>query len=512
MQTIQQPSSQHLPSQNATPSFDYQQTVEDFLNHCHLSQYLDIFLIEGFDSITSLLEITEEDMIFMNVKRGHRRLLQREIATAKGVPRDQPLITNIMSAKYPADVHQAPIKSPLISTDNNNNPISYATTTTTTNINPNPLMGYESIPTGLTSPCSMNSGIGSRSSNAGSGGSSSNSSTFGTMNTLQSRFPSGSGNTNGSFSTVDSNNSSGTDINSTKNSNKINQTINDNRSFSGSSNDDDDSVDTNESAPTTTKRKYRRHAKPDRNAPIKPPSAYIMFSNDARAELKNQNLSFAELAKIVGDQWKNLSHVEKQSYERMAMRAKDEYLAALEQYRQTQQYSRYQEYLNDFKAKQDAANRMIGRARKRAKQASPGSGSIADSSSNGNSNGSGSSGSGSADAYGDKDSVIRRQRKPSTEGIDSSMENNQQDYDAEKSIDHTNQLRPIHHHRQGSNAPPPQPPQSSDSGYTSQTYYQPRPNDSNSPQYNRHRSNQIMRGMLPVEFVHISPSSEQTQQ
>lgn len=54
MQTIQQPSSQHLPSQNATPSFDYQQTVEDFLNHCHLSQYLDIFLSEGFDSITSV--------------------------------------------------------------------------------------------------------------------------------------------------------------------------------------------------------------------------------------------------------------------------------------------------------------------------------------------------------------------------------------------------------------------------------------------------------------------------
>lgn len=137
------------------------------------------------------------------------------------------------------------------------------------------------------------------------------------------------------------------------------------------------------------------------------------------------------------------------------------------------------------------------------------SGSIADSSSNGNSNGSGSSGSGSADAYGDKDCVIRRQRKPSTEGIDSSTENSQQDYDMEKSIDHTNQLRPIHHHRQGG---PPPPPQSSDSGYTSQTYYQPRSNDSSSPQYNRHRSNQIMRGMLPVEFVHISPSSEQTQQ
>jgi hypothetical protein len=35
-------------------------------------------------------------MIVMNIKRGHRRLIQREIATAKGIPRDQPLVTNIM--------------------------------------------------------------------------------------------------------------------------------------------------------------------------------------------------------------------------------------------------------------------------------------------------------------------------------------------------------------------------------------------------------------------------------
>lgn len=227
------------------------------------------------------------------------------------------------------------------------------------NENSPPNNGYDTLPTGLTSPRSMNSGI-------GGSGSSGNSSSSGPITTLRSRFQQQHPANKTSFTSNDSANSSTETTHSSNNQ----ATTSDNRSNSISSNDDNDSIDTNESAPL--KRKYRRHAKPDRHAPIKPPSAYIMFSNDARAELKNQNLSFAELAKIVGDQWKNLSHNEKQAYERMAMRAKDEYLASLEQYRQTPQYNRYQEYLNDFKSKQDAANRLIGRARKRAKQASPG--------------------------------------------------------------------------------------------------------------------------------------------
>lgn len=253
----------------------------------------------------------------------------------------------------------------------------------------NNLPVYDNIVTGLTSPRSMNSGIGGNSSASSSNNSSS------VPNNRRSRMhqqqpvtahphssmDSGIGSLmNGSASSFTSKPSISSNSNSNDNgSSSINNASSSTngrndaieaRSNSISSNDDADSIDTNESVPT--KRKYRRHAKPDRNAPIKPPSAYIMFSNDSRAELKNQNLSFAELAKIVGDQWKNLSHIEKQSYERRAMRAKDEYLAALEQYRQTPQYHRYQEYLNEFKSKQDAANRIIGRARKRAKQASPG--------------------------------------------------------------------------------------------------------------------------------------------
>ncbi|KAI8646538.1 hypothetical protein BD408DRAFT_409833, partial [Parasitella parasitica] len=41
-----------------------------------------------------LLDITESDLISLNIKRGHRRLLQRAIATARGVPLSTPILIN----------------------------------------------------------------------------------------------------------------------------------------------------------------------------------------------------------------------------------------------------------------------------------------------------------------------------------------------------------------------------------------------------------------------------------
>lgn len=309
-------------------------------------------------------------------------MIQREIANMKGVPRDQPLVTNMMGPnKYllqgcdaytvinnrffveyaqdlielKADESTATRRSSSI---NNHNISGYQMTTT--GVPP-----YESMATGLTSLHSMNSG---------------NNYISGSLRTrpYQPDLTRGHDVNSGTSSATDSSSSqpvaniyiiSNNPIITNSNNNQSNS--NDStRSNSISSNDDDDSIDTSESA-LTAKRKYKRHAKPDRHAPIKPSSAYIMFSNDSRAELKDRNLSFSELAKIVGDQWKNLNNIDKQNYELMAMRAKDEYLAALERYRQTPQYHCHQEYLNEFKAKQDTANRLIGRARKRAKQTSP---------------------------------------------------------------------------------------------------------------------------------------------
>ncbi|CAF9916651.1 MAG: hypothetical protein GOMPHAMPRED_001068 [Gomphillus americanus] len=99
------------------------------------------------------------------------------------------------------------------------------------------------------------------------------------------------------------------------------------------------------------KRKYRRHPKTDTSAPERAPSAYVIFSNKIRAELKPQKLNFTDIAKIVGERWQVLEPEEKEQYESQAAAAKDRYNAALVKYKRTSQYRKYQQYLADFKAR-----------------------------------------------------------------------------------------------------------------------------------------------------------------
>lgn len=86
------------------------------------------------------------------------------------------------------------------------------------------------------------------------------------------------------------------------------------------------------------KRKYRRHPKRDKNAPKRPPSAYIMFSNDMRAKINNKSKTFSEMAKTIGEEWKKLDPNKKQAYELEAMKAKNAYQVAMQQYRKTSEY------------------------------------------------------------------------------------------------------------------------------------------------------------------------------
>ncbi|KAI8373004.1 high mobility group box domain-containing protein [Radiomyces spectabilis] len=116
------------------------------------------------------------------------------------------------------------------------------------------------------------------------------------------------------------------------------------------------------------KRKYRRHAKPDKHAPLKPPSAYVMFSNQIRSELKDHNMSFTDLAKIVGGRWKTLDRDEKEIYEANAVRARQEYAAALKEYQKTEEYRNYQAYLAEFRAKHEAAGNPLFQTRHKKKK------------------------------------------------------------------------------------------------------------------------------------------------
>jgi hypothetical protein len=104
--------------------------------------------------------------------------------------------------------------------------------------------------------------------------------------------------------------------------------------------------------PQGSKRKYRRHPKADENCPERPPSAYVIFSNKMREELKGRNLSFTEIAKLVGENWQNLSPTEKEPYEQQAFAAKEKFNSELAEYKKTAKYLEYAQYLLEFKARQ----------------------------------------------------------------------------------------------------------------------------------------------------------------
>jgi len=190
-----------------------------------ISQYLNAFLEQGFDTWETILDITESDFDALDVKLGHRRKLQRKIANARGLASDAALAS---PRNTPSDDRHGE----------------------------EPRVGYSKPE-----------------SKEGSG-------------------------------------------------------------------------------PHGAKRKYRRHPKPDENAPERPPSAYVIFSNKMREELKGRNLSFTEIAKLVGENWQNLSPKEKEPHEQQAFTAKERYNIELAAYKATESYIEYSQYLTEFKARQ----------------------------------------------------------------------------------------------------------------------------------------------------------------
>ena len=71
-----------------------------------------------------------------------------------------------------------------------------------------------------------------------------------------------------------------------------------------------------------------------------------------REDLKGKSLSFTEITKIVGKKWQYLTPSEKEPYEQQSFVAKETSTIELAEYRMTESYKTYSEYLLDFNAKQ----------------------------------------------------------------------------------------------------------------------------------------------------------------
>lgn len=81
---------------------------------------------------------------------------------------------------------------------------------------------------------------------------------------------------------------------------------------------------------------------------------------EMREDLKGQNLTFTEIAKLVGENWQNLNRVEKEPFERQAHEAKERYNRELADYKKTGDYKKYCDYLHDFRKRQ--ATQLQGNA------------------------------------------------------------------------------------------------------------------------------------------------------
>ena len=64
------------------------------------------------------------------------------------------------------------------------------------------------------------------------------------------------------------------------------------------------------------------------------------------------SLSFTEIAKLVGKSWQNLTVSEKEPYEQQALHDKEKCTVEFAEYRQTESYKAYTDYLQRFNAEQ----------------------------------------------------------------------------------------------------------------------------------------------------------------
>ena len=111
------------------------------------------------------------------------------------------------------------------------------------------------------------------------------------------------------------------------------------------------------------KRKYRHRPKHDPNAPERPYSAYVMFSNHMRDELKAQDLNFTAISRTVGTRWQALERQEKEAWQSRASVQMAKYKAKLTDYHQTESYHQHKTYVSTFKSAQEAKEKDRKHAR-----------------------------------------------------------------------------------------------------------------------------------------------------
>jgi len=77
--------------------------------------------------------------------------------------------------------------------------------------------------------------------------------------------------------------------------------------------------------------------KVDDGRPKRPQSAYFLWMNGSRAKINKENpgMTFGEFGKFCGEKWKVMEDGEKQTWQKKADKAKEDYAVALEDWKAT---------------------------------------------------------------------------------------------------------------------------------------------------------------------------------
>merc|ERR1711959_570722 len=120
------------------------------------------------------------------------------------------------------------------------------------------------------------------------------------------------------------------------------------------------------------KAKKMKAKKPkDKNAPKRPCSAYILYGNDVRDQVRSTmgaEASFGEIGARISQMWNALNDDEKKYFQDKADAAKAQYAQPLASYRQSAAYAEYQENLTQFKDSVKAMKKATKEAKKAAKK------------------------------------------------------------------------------------------------------------------------------------------------
>ena len=75
----------------------------------------------------------------------------------------------------------------------------------------------------------------------------------------------------------------------------------------------------------------------------------VRMTQDVREVYKDVEVSFTDMAKIVGEKWQTLASDDRAKFEHRAAADKEQYRAAMAEYKKTREFAEYEEYIKVFK-------------------------------------------------------------------------------------------------------------------------------------------------------------------